>query len=270
MRAEIHDPAGGQPSGGALATYVVPTAALRDRWGTTEVTADISLHRQRPSRNRACVLIILVTMVTIPSPQQVVQQHRSLLRLAVEALRQGTLHAQAYAEWRDEELDRALAPALVRKEAKRQLIAADHSVEDESSFEPEFLANLGLCLTAPGVKIRLLRSTEDHQVPVPGQSLARQIYYTQPGLPLGEADGAVAEPSPLLKLVLHWSTDEEYSLDRVYLACPMTGGETRATVASHWDEPIWRRHTLEVDGQVQAEVTDLDIHLDGEAVGSEA
>ena len=209
-------------------------------------------------------------MVTIPSPQQVVQQHRPLLRLAVEALRQGTLHAQAYAEWRDEEVDPALAPALVRKEAKRRLIAANHSVEDETDFETEFLANLGLCLTAPGVQIRLLRSTADHQVPVPGQSQARQIYYTQPGLPFGGSDGALAEPPGVLRLVLHWSTDDEYSLDRAYLACPMTGGETRATVASHWDEPIWRRHAVEVDGQVQAGVTDLDIHLDGEAVGGEA
>ena len=209
-------------------------------------------------------------MITIPSPQQVVQQHRTLLRRAVEALRQGARHAQEYAEWRDEALDRALAPALVRKEAKRQLIAADHSVADESGFEPEFLANLGLCLTAPGVKIRLLRSTADHQVPVPGQSQARQIYYTQPGLPFDEVDGALAEPPEVLRLVLHWSTDDEYNLDRVYLACPKTGGETRATVASHWDEPIWRRHALEVDGQLQAEVTDLDIHLDGEVVDSEA
>lgn len=211
-------------------------------------------------------------MITIPSPQQVVQQHRSLLRRAVEALRLGTIHAQDYADWRDEEIDRALAPALVRKEAKRQLIAANHSVEDddETGFEPEFLANLGLCLTAPGVKIRLLRSTGDHQVPVPGQSQARQTYYTQPGLPFGEADEALDEPPEVLRLVLHWSTDEEYSLDRVYLACPKTGGETRATVQSHWDEPIWRRHALAVDGQVQAEVTDLDIHLDGEVVGSQA
>lgn len=209
-------------------------------------------------------------MITIPSPQQVVQQHRSLLRLAVEALRQGTIHAQEYADWRDEDLDRALAPALVRKEAKRQLIAADHSVEDEVGFEPEFLPNLGLCLAAPGVKIRLLRSAADDQIPVPGQSQARRIYYTQPGLPFDEVDGATAAPPEVLRLILHWSTDAEYSLDCVYLACPMKGGETRATVESHWDEPIWRRHTLEVDGQLQAEVTDLEIHLDGEAVGSGA
>ena len=145
------------------------------------------------------------------------------LRLAVEALRLGTLHAQDYAEWRDEAVDRALAPALVRKEAKRQFIAANHSVEDETGFEPEFLANLGLCLTAAGVKIRLLRSAVDHQVPVPGQSQARQIYYTQPGLPFDEVDGALAEPPQALRLVLHWSTDDEYSLDRVYLACPEKG-----------------------------------------------
>ena len=165
-----------------------------------------------------------------------------------------------------EDVDRALAPALVRKEAKRHLIAANQSVEDEASFEPEFLANLGLCLTAPGVKIRLLRSAMDHQVPVPGQSLARQMYYAQPGL----FDGIDGAPPPVLKLVLHWSTDAEYGLERAYLACPKTGGETRATVASHWDEPIWRRHSLEIDGQVQAEVTDLDIHLDGEAMSSGA
>ena len=210
-------------------------------------------------------------MTIIPSPQQVVQVHRSLLRLAVEALRRGTLHAQEYVEWQDEPIDRALSPAHVRKGAKRYLIETNQDVQDEegsTDYEAEFLANLGLLLKSDGVQLRLLRSAAGNMMPVPGQSQARQSYYSQPGLPFGEVENAVAVVPDMLRLVLHWSTDDEYNLDHVYLACPKSGGETRSTVESHWDEPIWRRHSLEVDVQVQAEVTDLDIHLDATGTGS--
>lgn len=206
-----------------------------------------------------------------PTPQEVVEAHRPLLRLVVEALRRGTVHAQEYADWQDEKIDRALAPALVRKGAKRYLIEKEQDVENEEDFdyEAEYLSNLGLMLRASGIQIRVLRSAPGHQMPVPGHSLARQQYYQQTLLDFDDPGVATAAPPVLVKLVLHWSTDSDYHLDRVYLGCPRTGGETRDSVSAYWDWPIWRRHDIAVDGQAQAEVTDLDIFLEEEATGTE-
>lgn len=213
-------------------------------------------------------------MTRIPTPEEIVSAHRRLLRIAVEALRLGTVHAQEYADWKDEPIDRALAPALVRKGAKRYLIqqqqpVTDEEAADELDWDPEFLSNLGLALTAPGIQIRILRSAPGDMLPVPGHSEARRLYYTQPGLfDVLHGEDHAAELPPLVRLILHWGTDEDYNLERVWLGCPESGGETRESVRSHWDEPIWRRHSLISDGQVQAEVTDLDIRLDSEATGS--
>lgn len=210
-------------------------------------------------------------MTIIPSAQQIVDAHRPLLRLLVEALRQGTVHAQEYADWKDEEIDRALAAALVRKGAKRHLLAFGQTAENEEDidYDTEFLPNLGLAISAPGVQIRILRSATNDMLPVPGHSDARKLYYTQMGLLFEDMTvPVVAEPVAVLRLVLHWSTDKDYQLDRAYLGCPRSGGETRDSVQSHWDEPIWRRHNVEIDGQVQAEVTDLDIYLEDEATGT--
>ncbi len=208
----------------------------------------------------------------IPTPAEVVTTHRSLLRLLVEALRRGTIHALEYADWKEEDVDRAIASALVRKEAKRHLIREGQSAENEEEvdYEAEFLPNLGLIVSAPGVQIRILRSAPNCMLPVPGHSESRKKYYTQMGLMFEDiAPDEPAQPPAVLRLILHWSTvGKDYELDRVYLGCPSEGGETRDSVKSHWDEPIWRRHNLEVDGQVQAEVTDLDIYLDDEATGT--
>lgn len=204
-----------------------------------------------------------------PTPQEIVETHRSLLRLIVEALRRGTLHAQEYADWMDEDIDRALAAAHVRKGARRYLIATEQDVQNEEDidYEAEFLSNLGLSISAPGVQIRILRSAQGHLLPVPGHSQARQKFYQQ-SLDFDPLPLAVDEPAPVVRLVLHWSTDSEYNLDKVYLACPKSGDLTRESVAAHWDWPIWRRHDATVDGQVQAAVSDLDIYLDDEATGS--
>jgi hypothetical protein len=190
----------------------------------------------------------------------------------VEALRRGTLHAQEYAAWQDEDPDRALSPALVRIEARRYLKDTDAEVHNEEDdmidFEAEYLSNLGLCIKLGEVQIRLLRSSQGDQLPVPGHSQARKDYYNQPTL-FDVLDEVQDEVSPLRgRFVLHWSTDSEYNLDKVHLALPRAGGETRASVLAYWDWPIWRRHSLLTDGQTQAEVADLDIYLDEDATAA--
>lgn len=184
------------------------------------------------------------------------------------------MHAQEYSEWKDESIDRALAPALVRKGARRYLVAKNQDVhnEEEEEFDCEikFLSNLGLSVTALGVQIRILRSVQGDLLPVPGHSIARQGFYHQLGLFNEMMAQAFPDPDALpVRLVPHWSTDAEYHLARVWLACPMSGDITRESVKAHWDWPIWRRHGMTSDGQIQAEVADLDIYLEGEATGSQ-
>ncbi len=207
----------------------------------------------------------------LPTPEQVLDTHRPLLALLVEALRRGTVHAQLYADWQDEEVDRALAPALVRKGARRFLVEHGQSAtnEEDLDYDTEFLPNLGLAITAAGIQIRILRSAQNDMLPVPGHSEARQQYYTQLGLVFDETDPSIDVHAPTVaRLILHWSTGVDYQLERVYLACPKAGGETRDSVQAHWDEPIWRRHSVELDGQIQAEVTDLDIYLENVGTGT--
>ena len=121
-------------------------------------------------------------------PEVAVGTYRSLLCRLVEALRRGTIHAQDYAEQHDEEIDRALAPPLVRKEAKRYLLKLNENVQDEEEedqidYETQSVPNLGLSVKAGAVQIRVLRSSAGSMLPLAGDSIARQKYYTQPFFP---------------------------------------------------------------------------------------
>jgi hypothetical protein len=217
-----------------------------------------------------------------------------VLRRIVEALRKGATHARWYFDEMDEDIDKALAPALVRKGAKRELLATGTEVNNEEDEQPqqgdeptavsatpangqaEFLSNLGLAVSADGIRFRVLRS-DDGTVPVPGPSKARQAFYAQqlyfPGWEalLAEAIGtAPTIPSAVTNCVLHWDTDNEYNLTRVYLALPLGGKTTRESVELLWNEIIWRRHAPEIDGtQVDAQIIDQDIYIVGEATGTE-
>ena len=65
--------------------------------------------------------------------------------------------------------------------------------------------------------------------------------------------------------------DGEYNLERVYLACPKAGGETRRSVEAYWDEIIWRRGKIAASAsQVEATAEDLDIFLEEGKSGTSA
>lgn len=216
-----------------------------------------------------------MNVTVIPPPQTILERHTPLLRLIVVALQAGTAHVREYAEWKNEEIDRALAAALVRKGAKRYLLSRSQDVANEEDeqpidYEAEYLSNLGLALSADSVHIRVLRS-DNGNMPVPGQSKRRQQFYAQQGTLPFDVD-AIATDAPIagvVNLVLHWSTDRDYNLDKVYLGCPKAGGTTRASVEAHWDELVWRRQDFLAvggdgtppTGQAEADVTDLDIFL---------
>ena len=207
-----------------------------------------------------------ISMNTTPdlNPEEITERHRSLLRLLVEALRHGTRHAQAYADWQDEEIDTMLSPALVRKGAKRflrkQATPGLDVADEEVEFKAEYLPNLGLSVTASnGDRIRILKS--DHEsLPIPGPSVKRQEFYAQQLLLFPASDYAEEAKPSRANLVLHWVADDEYHLKRAYLACPKAGGLTRASVKAHFDDIIWQRKSIETSPtQAEAPVDDLDI-----------
>jgi hypothetical protein len=213
------------------------------------------------------------TPAPLPEPEEILRWQTPLLRLLVAALLQGARHARAYADWQDETVDRTLAPALVRKEAKRFLSrrtesdAATQVSDEEVEFEPEYLPNLGVAVAVAGLRVKLLKS-DNGNLPVPGPSQRRQQFYAQQWELFSSGAQVAGEEgngqSPRANLVMHWVPDEEYNLVRVYLACPTAGGTTRASVESAWDEVIWRRESpsRESANQTEANLDELDIRLD--------
>ena len=194
----------------------------------------------------------------LPSPEDILLTHAPLLRILVAALIEGTRHVQSYVLWQDEALDRTLAPALVRKGAKRFLLRGGESVSDEEvEYETDSLPNIGLAIGSQGIRIRILKS-DGGSLPVPGPSSKRQLFYAQQGSLFPVAENGDAQSIAAVNLVLHWRVDDEYSLSRVYLACPKAGALNRASVESYWDEPIWRAKAT----SEEAVAEDLDIRLD--------
>jgi hypothetical protein len=215
----------------------------------------------------------------LPEPKEILRLYTPLLRMLVAALIQGSKHARAYADWQDESVDRTLAPALVRKEAKRFLSRRTYSdsatqvTDEELEFEAEYLANLGVAVAVDGLWIKLLKS-DNGSLPVPGPSQKRQQFYAQQWSLFPGSAGTNGKSNGLLRanLVMHWVPDDEYNLVRIYLACPTAGDVTRASVESAWDEVIWRRGSpvSENATQAEADLDELDIRLDepGEKTGS--
>ena len=118
----------------------------------------------------------------LPSPEDILLTHAPLLRILVAALIEGTRHVQSYVLWQDEALDRTLAPALVRKGAKRFLLRRGESVSDEEvEYETDSLPNIGLAIGSQGIRIRILKS-DGGSLPVPGPSNKRQLFYAQQGI----------------------------------------------------------------------------------------
>ena len=113
------------------------------------------------------------------------------------------------------------------------------------------------------IRFRILKS-DNGSLPAPGPSQKRQQFYAQQGTLFPEdKNGDESKELPRANLVLHWVPDEEYNLSRVSLACPISGGITRASVRSEWDEVIWRRESnLRADTQAEATADELEIRLD--------
>lgn len=142
-----------------------------------------------------------------------------LFNKIVEAIQEGTLHVPEYARWQAESIDYALAPNLVRHKAKKSLIsqgqeAKNEEEEDGSAFEIEDVSNNGLYAKVPEFRVRILKSSEDGSVPLPGESEARNNFYKQEQALLDFA-------KPVWNLIVHWKVNREYDLLSLSVALPL-------------------------------------------------
>jgi hypothetical protein len=173
-----------------------------------------------------------------------------LLDQIQEAIAEGVLHVPEYHRWRGELIDYALAPNLVRHVAKRFLIdrgqaAEGEEVTDAPGFEAEEVPNNGLCVNTPGFVVRILKSAEDGSVPRPGISEARRNYYRHnQGILNFENGNGNTRPQPTYHLVVHWTVDRDYNLEKISIALPYDihrNDSGRWDVLCLFDEPYWTR-----------------------------
>jgi hypothetical protein len=173
-----------------------------------------------------------------------------LLDRIQEAVAEGALHVVEYKTWQAEAIiDFALAPNLVRHKAKQYLTVRGQETKDEeeadkAAFKTEDVPNNGLCTKTPGFIVRILKSSEDGNVPPPGVSVTRQNFYKQDQALLDFPDrrNGNERVQPTWNLIVHWTVDSGYNLLKVSVALPIdfTKSENgKLEVQCKFDEPFW-------------------------------
>ncbi len=179
----------------------------------------------------------------LPSFEKCRERLMTTLDAIVDALIDGTTHAREYADRQDEEIDTAFAHNFVRHRAKKVLRNRNLNVSDELSPSvyklDESPSNNGLCILETGFEIRTLKS-DDGTTPPPGVSMARKNFYNQMQAVLNfeqmQNGGKPAEPT--WGVVVHWTVDSDYNLEKICLALPVEWNKHDGVVL-HFEEPIW-------------------------------
>jgi hypothetical protein len=194
------------------------------------------------------------------TPEAVRASLEPLFPVIWRVMEHATQEARDYFEGRDEDRDAWLYPNLVRYHAKLGFDAEGHKVTDieaQPGFARDDLANNGLLLTLDGFRVRILKSDRG-ELPVPGASLAKQAYYSQPSL--------FEDPREVLNLVVLWDAPGGV-LGDLDLVCPKSGKTTRSSVGEHWAMPIPHPATSHSDPtpvEHSPDADDLPITLPGE------
>ncbi len=207
---------------------------------------------------------------------------KPLLDTIQEAVGEGTLHVPEYTKWQAEAaIDYALAPNLVRHKAKQFLISSGQDAKDEEEgpgFDTEHIPNNGLCLTTPGYKVRVLKSSDEGGVPLPGTSTTRQNFYNQLQalIDFPEFRNGNERVQPTWNLIVHWTVDVKYNLLKLSLALPIHFSRNELgkwIVECAFDEPFWTRSLpkpIQIDDPIQPTNLDIQIEEDtGEQTGEE-
>jgi hypothetical protein len=168
-------------------------------------------------------------MIHIPEPKEVLDDLLEFLPVVCSALDYGVFQAREFFEAEGREIDRFLAPNLMRYHAKQLLLRHGHEAEDDNEMDVENVPNNGMYVTFGRYHIRILKSLRG-DLPIPGQSMSRQLFYQQMAL-FSHVDGGTQEN---INLLLLWNVDSYYTLGELSLACPKSGKTSRESVTSHW------------------------------------
>lgn len=177
---------------------------------------------------------------SLPEPGEVLEELRRELALVYEAIEAATQVAREFfEEYRGRDLDRILAPHIVRSEVKHFLESRGQEVEE---MEPEVLANNGLLYHSGRFSLRILKA-QDGVLPAPGPSERRQAFYDQEPtqhrlLGWAAATGEEEAIGRIVNLIVVWDTDHRYELTELHLALPKAGSATKDSVETHWMVPI--------------------------------
>ncbi len=177
-------------------------------------------------------------MFNIPSFKTALQGLSQPLPFFYSALDIGVYKTHEFFEnEKKKEINRYLAPNLVRYYTLQVLNGLGHEAEEDNNISLENVANNGIYIKYDRYNIRILKSNPG-EIPVPGISKARQDFYHQGLLnyPSNENDNnGLIE----INLLLLWSVKyKPYSLGNLSLACPKAGQSTRDSVLFHWHDEI--------------------------------
>ncbi len=213
-------------------------------------------------------------MQRLPDAKEVVRHIQPMVPLLFRAIEGALQKTRLFFDNDKTEIDRCLAPNLFRFYAKALLASegqrATYEEEtDRADYELQVLANNGLCLNYGKHEIRILKSDGD-ELPAPGHSKARQRFWNWNGqmpIPFTYEEQGVADTIDdfALHLIVLWDViPNKYTLNKVWIACPIQGAETKDSVMAHFIEEL--SHPLEssnVIPMIEAEppVDDLDLEL---------
>lgn len=127
-------------------------------------------------------------------------------------------------------VDGSLGAHMTRLHAKRYLV--------ERGIPCDSIPLSGIAFRMGGYSIRVLKADGDGELPAPGKSLRKQVFYNQVQLALG-LDLSESEIGPEVNVVVLWEVDWTTSGKvTLSLACPKSGNSTKSSVEAHWYEPF--------------------------------
>jgi hypothetical protein len=136
-------------------------------------------------------------------------------------------------EYKD--IDPYLASTLVRYHAKDVFKNSAQKIVDVNRLiNLQNVANIGIHVSTGQYNIKILKS-KNGEIPAPGHNIRRQEFYQQKYTPQSYFDFYEEINGERLNILVVWDVTPPYSLsNKVVLACPKDGGETKSSVIVHW------------------------------------
>ena len=145
------------------------------------------------------------------------------------------LAKEKFFEPQELKIDPFLINDIIRFYVKRYLTKLQFDVTED--YEVDDLANNGLKVRYHGYHVRILKA-DNGQLPVPGISENKKAFYNQQ-LTLDSLDFNKSNDDHLRpNILLLWELTDDYDFKQMLVACPKSGGKTRQSVTSYFNEPI--------------------------------